>query len=192
MSSYTAKFRRKDTGDIVTVDCLDDYFGKYLYGYRVLSGTIYREDEFFNIYEPIEPQPTAEVEPSCELIKDIDAILNDTNQLYFWKSSVNLIKKLESEASFNRTLTRELKEANHLADETERMAKLLAKCKTVLQQKPKADVELAKAQKRAWKELKKYLFIQDCKIETRPLSQKSMRVILNRCIKVALLQTKGE
>lgn len=53
MSCYTAKFKRKDNGGVVEVVCLDDYFGKYQYGYQVLSGTVYRAHEFFNIYEEI-------------------------------------------------------------------------------------------------------------------------------------------
>lgn len=54
MSSYTENFRHKKTGAIHSVDCLDDYFGRHAYGYRVAAlARIFREDEFNREYEKV-------------------------------------------------------------------------------------------------------------------------------------------
>lgn len=54
MSNYETKVRRKDTGEIINIMCLDDYFGKHNYGYQVPNKTVYREEEFWGLYEEIE------------------------------------------------------------------------------------------------------------------------------------------
>lgn len=34
MSSFPAIFRNRKTGETVNVFCMDDYFGRHLYGYK--------------------------------------------------------------------------------------------------------------------------------------------------------------
>ncbi len=81
-------------------------------------------------------QPTA----NDALLKEIDELTVYKGQLEFWEGSCQIINRMESEASFNRTLTRELKEASILARHTALMAKLLDKCKTALSKvKPSVD-----------------------------------------------------
>lgn len=60
MSSYTIKARNKQTGEVHTVWCIDDYFGRHQYGYSVLGRTgqegdnALTEEEFEATYERVE------------------------------------------------------------------------------------------------------------------------------------------
>lgn len=53
MSSFIKKFRNKKTGEIVEVFAIDDYFGSHEYGYKLPNGTVYREEQFYNMYEEV-------------------------------------------------------------------------------------------------------------------------------------------
>ena len=50
MSSFEAKFKHKETGNIVTVFCYDDYFGRHKYGYHI-NDVVMTEEAFFEKYE---------------------------------------------------------------------------------------------------------------------------------------------
>lgn len=55
MSSYKTKARRKSTGEMHDIWCIDDYFGKRKYGYIVdkegRESYALTEAEFNNLYE---------------------------------------------------------------------------------------------------------------------------------------------
>lgn len=53
MSSFTATFEHKTTGELVQVLCLDDYFGRHKYGYKV-GDKILNEAEFDEQYKRVE------------------------------------------------------------------------------------------------------------------------------------------
>lgn len=45
-----AKARNRETGQIVDVSCMDDYFGRRAYGY-IVHGEAYRMPEFMGKFE---------------------------------------------------------------------------------------------------------------------------------------------
>lgn len=52
MSSFEEKFRNKKTGEIETVFCWDDYFGRHRYGYVIKGHSrVLTEGEFMEKYE---------------------------------------------------------------------------------------------------------------------------------------------
>lgn len=57
MSNYATKARHKETGEIVTVNCYDNYFSAYAwsgrYGYDVPGVGILDRDQFYETYEEI-------------------------------------------------------------------------------------------------------------------------------------------
>lgn len=56
MSSYKLKARNKETGEIVDVLALDDWFGRHQYGYKPLVDdvTVYNENTFWKHFEGAE------------------------------------------------------------------------------------------------------------------------------------------
>lgn len=60
MSSYIAKAKKKSTGEIFEVHCLDDYFGRHKYGYCVMNGEdlTLMEPEFDAKYEIVKESLT--------------------------------------------------------------------------------------------------------------------------------------
>lgn len=57
MSSFKINAKCKETGSIFEVWCMDDYFGRHIYGYCVhRDGCVdaMREDDFYNEYEAVE------------------------------------------------------------------------------------------------------------------------------------------
>ncbi len=53
MSNFNFKAENIETGDIVTVQAMDDYFGKHIYGYQV-GKHVYEEDEFNELFITLE------------------------------------------------------------------------------------------------------------------------------------------
>lgn len=53
MSSYNASFKDKTTGEIVSVLCWDDYFGRHRYGYKMPNDKVLTETELGEHYERV-------------------------------------------------------------------------------------------------------------------------------------------
>ena len=52
MSNFEATCKNRKTGEISSVICIDDYFGKHQYGYKVDDNIhIYNEEYFSKHYE---------------------------------------------------------------------------------------------------------------------------------------------
>ena len=54
MSSFEAVCKNRKTGEILSVICFDDHFGKNQYGYKINNNNnikIYNENEFNKYYE---------------------------------------------------------------------------------------------------------------------------------------------
>lgn len=51
MSSYMAKARNKKTDAIVEVFCIDDFFGKHRYGYKIGDAQPLTSKAFYEKYE---------------------------------------------------------------------------------------------------------------------------------------------
>lgn len=58
MSSFKMTARHKASGELHEVWCMDDYFGRHLYGYvpNVEGGKAMREDAFYAQYTPEEQE----------------------------------------------------------------------------------------------------------------------------------------
>lgn len=55
MSNFFADFRNKHTGEVVSVYCCDDYFGKHEYGFMVQGTNVFlRQDTFDKNFERVE------------------------------------------------------------------------------------------------------------------------------------------
>ncbi len=58
MSNYSLKVKNKETGEILSANAYDDYFGRHKYGYALDRGgniqLIRNEEEFFSYFERIE------------------------------------------------------------------------------------------------------------------------------------------
>lgn len=60
MSSFTITAKHKKSGAIYKVWCLDDHFGRHVYGYvpqGVEIDEALKEKEFYDQYEPVELEP---------------------------------------------------------------------------------------------------------------------------------------
>jgi len=59
MSSFKITARHKTTNELHEVWCMDDYFGRRVYGYipNIEGGEAMREKEFYKIYKPEESTP---------------------------------------------------------------------------------------------------------------------------------------
>ena len=64
MSSYTSNYKNKETGEIIEIFAIDDYFGAHKYGYKFPDGKVMREKEF---YEKFTRQPPKEEATPCSL-----------------------------------------------------------------------------------------------------------------------------
>ena len=53
MSNYTIRAIYKPTGETKNIEALDDYYGRHRYGYRDADGTVYDEDGFNMMFEPV-------------------------------------------------------------------------------------------------------------------------------------------
>lgn len=62
MSSFQMKAKHRVTREVHDIWCLDDYFGKHQYGYIHNEGerTVYNEETFNWLYEPIKEQNDTE------------------------------------------------------------------------------------------------------------------------------------
>lgn len=58
MSNFTLKAIYKPTGEVRTIEVLDDCWGKHHYGYRD-EGTVYDQAGFENMYKRVEEDPKA-------------------------------------------------------------------------------------------------------------------------------------
>lgn len=55
MSNYKFLAKHRETGEELTFDAFDNYFGEHQYGYRIDGGThIMTEKEFNDFYEPLD------------------------------------------------------------------------------------------------------------------------------------------
>ena len=53
MSSFYLTVRNKATGEEIEVFARDDHFGSHEYGYRLPSGKVLREEDFYQQYERV-------------------------------------------------------------------------------------------------------------------------------------------
>ena len=51
MSNYTLTLKHKETGEIHTINVIDNYFESRVYGYRLPNGRIIHGDNLEEIYE---------------------------------------------------------------------------------------------------------------------------------------------
>jgi len=63
MSSFTIKAKNLKTGEIHSIWCMDDHFGKHNYGYipNIKGAKAMSEHEFYLSYLPMNDQPSDEV-----------------------------------------------------------------------------------------------------------------------------------
>jgi hypothetical protein len=54
MSHFHMTARHKETGDIDDITCLDNFFGKRQYGYKMSNGYVMNETEFKKQFEMAE------------------------------------------------------------------------------------------------------------------------------------------